>query len=771
MKLSKRILLLIAPVIIISAAASSYIIYASQKDALIKREDSYLQLNMEKLAGHFRQARSFLNSYAYTLTKSDIIRQYFLNAQNPYRELELIENLQETIKVLQAGDSSFSSLAILDSNQDLLYYAENSTDPFAEIDPAILHHVKQKYQTSLAASDINYVLSSQGDGMLVRYEVLDKRTIARPLIKQQDDIFFVVVSVSLDKFNTLRRQIEFDNQTSIFASSEPINTNKGLTQSIKLANDLYITVDPAQFILNNKLQDIWRQLILSFGTSALITVLLLLILLYRYVINPITRLDKQLQQVEKKQRDNIQPLNTNDEMGRLSTRFYDMYNELDNTYRKTKTLAENDHLTKLANRHQFQNYANSILSSPLASCNIWVLYIDLDNFKFVNDQYGHQVGDSLLVEFAEQVTRLCDDFSHQYGTKSLASRLSGDEFAIFICSPNNFKDAAKAFAEQILAPLQGGFKSEFGSFPITASIGVATYPLDGDHIEKLLSNADTAMYQAKRAGKNQFAHYSLDLDKIVQRRSNIERALRSHQYIDEFSLVFMPYLNTQGTEVIGVEALLRWHSEQLGFISPDEFIPIAEQTGLFEEIDRWVIAQSFARFDQLQTAFDIPVQLSINLSSAELSSTKLAMFIEEHAQQYGIPRHLIDFEITETFAADSKGFPLLYKLSKLGYNLAIDDFGSGYTSITQLVQYPVQKIKFDRLFLETLVATNNQNVIKPLIELCHAQSKTVTAEGIETQEMHEWLADQQCDFMQGYYFGKPMDIDQLSTWYQQLKGL
>lgn len=770
MKLSTRILLLIAPVIIISAATSSYIIYASQKDALIKREDSYLQLNMEKLAGHFRQASSFLNSYAYTLTKSDIVRQYFLRSQNPYRELELIDNLQETIQVLQAGDASFASLAILDSNQELLYYAENSTDPFAEIDPAILTHLQQNYQKTLKFSNISYVLNSQGDGMLVRYEVLDKRTIARPLIRQQEDIFFVIVAVSLDKFNTLRKQIEFDNQTSLFVSSKPIHTDKGLTQSIQLANDIYITVDPAQFILNNKLQDIWRQLILSFGTSALITVLLLLILLYRYVINPITRLDKQLQQVEQKQRQNIQPLNSNDEMGRLSSRFYDMYNELNTTYQKTKALAENDHLTKLANRHQFQSYAKNILSDPLVSNNIWVLYIDLDNFKFVNDQYGHHVGDSLLIEFASQITRLCREFNLQYNTKSLASRLSGDEFAIFISSPITFRDAAEIFSEQILAPLQGGFKSEIGTFPITASIGIATYPSDGENLDKLLSNADTAMYQAKRAGKNQFSYYSLDLDKIVQRRSNIERALRSKVYESEFSLVYMPYVNTLGTEVIGVEVLLRWNSEQLGFISPDEFIPIAEQTGLFEEIDCWVIAHSFARFHQLQSSFNGPIQLSINLSSAELSSTKLALFIEEHVQLHSIPRHLIDFEITETFAADSQGFPLLHQLSELGYHLAIDDFGSGYTSITQLVQYPVQKIKFDRLFLEALIETNNKNVIKPLIELCHAQSKTVTAEGIESQEMHQWLAEQQCDFMQGYYFGKPMNIDQLPYWYKQLKG-
>lgn len=766
MKLSTKILLLIAPVILFSAAASSYIIYTNQKSSLIKREDNALQLSMEKLAGHFRQSRSFLNSYSYTLTKSDIVKRYFLVGDNPYRELELIDNLQQTIQLLQDGNESFTGLALLDGNRQLSYYAENSSDPFAEIDPKILKFINDKYLETSATSNISYTQNSQGEGMLVRYEVLDKRTISTPLSYQLDDVFFVVVSVSLDKFNSLRKQIEFEYQTSLFFTSSPVAPESELTQSVKLAPSLYVTVDPAKFILNNKLRSIWNEISFSFALSALITVILLLLLLSRSVINPIARLDRQLQQVEKRQRKNIERLSSNDEIGRLSERFYDMYQELDDTYQQTKILAENDPLTKIANRHQFQSFVNNALPAKDATSNTWILYLDLDNFKFVNDKYGHQVGDSILIAFSERITALCQEYQTHHFAHCMPARLSGDEFVVFITAPAISGNIEHSFSEQLLTPLQQGFVTHSGNFPITVSIGVATYPNDGEDIEKLLSNADTAMYQAKRAGKNQSAYYSRDLDKAIQRQANIERALRDHSSDDEFSLVYMPYMNAKGDTVVGFEVLLRWYSKQLGFVPPDEFIPIAEQTGLFEQVDKWVIEHAFNDFERLQSQFAHPVQLSINLSSAGIEATHLAEFIDHHADVHNIPPHLIDFEITETFESGSQGFPLLNELSRMGYMLAIDDFGSGFTSITQLVQYPTQKIKLDKGFLETLIETNNQNIVKPVIELCHAQGKKVTAEGIETPAMHQWLLEAECDLLQGYYFGKPMPLEELGVWYK-----
>jgi diguanylate cyclase (GGDEF)-like protein len=766
MKLNHRILLLIAPVILFSAAASSYIIYVTQKDALVKRTDSYLQLNMEKLAGHYRQTNSLLSSYAFTLTKSDIIHHYFHQDRNSFRELEIVDNLHQTIHSLQPKEKQFVALSILNSDKKQLYYAERSEDPFATMDPRILYHFSEVYDTTFDISYVGYTEDKHSEGVLLRYDVLDRKTLQTPLSYNQNEIFFVVIYAKLERFNQLRYELEESNKSTIYFSNV-IPKKVGLRQTVELQPGLYANLDPAPYLLQNKLHNIQKELLIAFGISSMLTVFLLLILLYKHVIHPISRLDNQLQEVESNKRRNIEILDSDDEIGRLSLRFYAMYTELEETYRRTKALAENDHLTKLANRHQLQRHAQSILAQEHA--HIWVLYIDLDNFKYVNDKYGHQIGDSLLVNFARHINNLCLDFNKTHQVYGLASRLSGDEFAILLHSPFVQPDCADEFALKLLASIQHRPTSPLGNFPITASIGIATFPHDGIKVDTLLSNADTAMYQAKNAGKNQVAHYSVELDTLVQRRSSIERALRDGHFDNEFSLVYQPYFTCKHRHFAGFEVLLRWESKTLGDISPDEFIPIAEQTGLFGSIDRWVINKTFEQFAMIQSMFEREQKIAINLSSAELNSTELAEYIAERSERYKVNPSAIEFEITETFAAESQSVPLLHELSRLGFGLTIDDFGSGYTSIAQLVQYPVQKIKLDRIFLDTLIASQKQNVIKPLIDLCHSQCMKVTAEGIETEDMHQWLAEYECDYLQGYYFGTPMKVEDLPLWVQTIK--
>ncbi|RSD29964.1 putative bifunctional diguanylate cyclase/phosphodiesterase [Vibrio pectenicida] len=759
MKLSTRVLLLVSPVILISAAFSSYGIYNNQKDALVKRENSYLQLTIEKLAGHFRQSVAILNSYSLTLTKSDIIRHYFNKEDNPYREMELIETLQTTITNLQLNTQNDIAVAILDHSRSPLFYADNQLDPFSKLDKNVHQFVNSNYRQTGNSSFIGFTQNHQGQSILVRYDVLDTDTLMTPLSYNKDHLFFVVVYLSLNKFDQLKHIIEFDNDTSIFFSDYPV-IKSGLTQSVELLPKLYAVLDPAQYLLKEKLDNIEQRLLLFFGASTVITIFILLFLLHNRVISPIIFLDKQLRQVEQRQRQNIIRLNTNDEIGRLSVRFYDMYKELNSSYQKTKAMAENDHLTQLANRYQFQIYVEQAIKDSQQSNQAWILFIDLDNFKYVNDKYGHHVGDSLLIDFAEHIRKLSEKYQQSYNTKCLASRLSGDEFAIFIASSqqNNY---SYNLAQEILDPIQNSKGSPLGNFPITASIGIATYPEDGQDLESLLSNADTAMYQAKRAGKNQIAGYSQELDEIVKRRNQIEQALRNGQFDQEFSLMYQPYFDRSGKNIMGVEALLRWFSPNMGKVSPAEFIPISEKTGIFGKIDRWVILQAFKDFVTLQECFGHPLQLSINLSSAELDSQQLARDIQNAAKKYHVEPNLVDFEITETFATDSQSYSLLHELSIMGFKLAIDDFGSGYTSITQLVEYPVQKIKLDREFLNTLIKTQNQKVIKPLVDLCHSQSMIVTAEGIESISMLNWLAENQCDYMQGYFLSPPLSLSEL----------
>ncbi|KAB1460163.1 putative bifunctional diguanylate cyclase/phosphodiesterase [Vibrio panuliri] len=759
MKLNTRVLLLVAPVILLSAAISSYGIYENQKDALIKRETSYLQLTMEKLAGHFRQSYALVNSYALTLSRSEIVLKYLRNQGNAFIEVDMLNSMQRIINSFQSVSQDSIGIAILDDQYKPRFFADNQKDPFSTIDIRALEYVRLANTLGGNKEHIGFSKNQQGQSILIHYQVIEPKIWNKALPSSGAGNTLFMVYMTLEQFDQLQRLIEFDTDSSIFFTDQAVDKS-GLNQSIELKSGLFATLDPAQYLLEEKLREIKSRLFVFFIGSSIFTLLLLLRLLYHHVTSPLTKLDKQLLELERNQRNNIDRLPNNDEIGRLSERFYSMYQELQSAYQKTKALAENDHLTGLANRYQFQNHVRHRLANNAHCQHAWILYIDLDNFKYVNDKYGHCAGDKLLTNFANHIQTLCQDWQIINHVNCLPARLSGDEFAIFVAAGGH-NNHADTLAQAILDPLVDTSDSPLGNLPITASIGIARYPSDGKSLESLLSNADTAMYQAKRAGKNQVSYYSEKLDSSVRRRTQIERALRSGEFDKEFSLRYQPYYNRSGEQLVGVEALLRWHSPKLGKVAPEEFIPISEQTGIFGNIDRWVIEQAFRDFSGLQAMFEHEIQLSINLSSAELDSKQLAVFIQMMSLQYQVKPHLVDFEITETFATDSQSYSLLHELSTMGFKLAIDDFGSGYTSITQLVEYPVQKIKLDREFLAALIKTDNRKVVKPLVDLCHSQAMIVTAEGIESEDMHNWLADNQCDFMQGYYLSPPVKLSQL----------
>ncbi len=767
MKLSSKVILLIAPVILLSAVISNYIIYSVQKQTLIKREDSYIQLQMEKLAGQFQQANTFVNSYAYTLSKSDVLLDYLINHDNAYRERVLFKRLDETANVLNYGYKGAVNMAILNGNQTPLYYTESEAfGDSRSIDPKVLEYISSSFEQYGKFSHTGFIYNSSGQNILLQYRLVDARTGEQPLIFDRSDAFFIVVTVSLESFSDIKHEIEFDTHSVITFSDKPVSLDIPLAQNIELLPHLYAVLSPAEYLMTNKIDNVWLDLALSFGIAAFVTITLIIFVLYYNVLRPVSRLDKQLKELELKKRDNIEKLETNDEIGRLSAYFFDMYQELNIIYKKTKRLAETDHLTQLANRHRFQQLATLELSSP--SPYLWVIYLDLDNFKYVNDKFGHKAGDDLLKVFSTHIKNACQKFSQQHDAPCFGARLSGDEFAILLSSNYYLPDIPDLLAAELLKPISNLSHSWTNSLPVTASVGIARYPEDGLDITQLLYNADAAMYQAKHAGKNQYAYFSAELNRETQRRLQIEQALRKANVEQEFRLVFQPYMNRSNSMIEGLEVLLRWETKSLGVVAPSEFIPIAEQSGLFDKIDRWVFANAIANYHQLRDIFDKDIILSINLSSSKLHSLEMVEYIHRHCTKNKVESKYIEIEITETFTSEKQGTALLEQLSHLGYQLALDDFGSGYTSLTQLVQYPVQKIKLDQRFLLTLMKTNNEHLIKPIIDLCHAQNKVVTAEGIETNSMYQWLSENQCDLMQGYFLGEPMSIDQLSEWWESI---
>ncbi len=274
MKLSNRVVLLVAPVILISALVSSYIIYSIQKVTLIKREDSYIQLQMEKLAGQFRQANVFLNSYAYTLSKSEVLQDYFVNHDNRYRERQLFKRLDETIEVLSHGYRGDANMAILDGRQDLLYYTENQYyESNGRVDPKILEYVDKSFKTNGDVSHTGFIYNSSGQSILLQYELFDKRTGEHPLSFDPQNVFFVIVSVSLEAFNDIKHEIEFDTHSVITFSEKPIILDIPLAQTIQFLPHFYAILSPAEYLMWNKVDKVWLELALSFGIASFVPLL------------------------------------------------------------------------------------------------------------------------------------------------------------------------------------------------------------------------------------------------------------------------------------------------------------------------------------------------------------------------------------------------------------------------------------------------------------------------------------------------------------------
>lgn len=763
MNLNKRLVLLIIPVTLLSYALAIYNIYQQERSVVADAQQQKITLELSELSGYYNESLTFMKNYLYSLKQRGLISRFLNEEYNEYSELELNESLEDALVEMGLTESSFTSLALLSAQQYPLFYYENSLDPFAAISPLQMEFVKTGVEHKLLSQSgiINY---DSDTALLIKYILIDSRTLMNPLPHQINYSLALVIATDPYLFNKKIQLMNGYYETKIEVTKLLRPLVAETEHRIRLSDGMYIYLQPSAHYNNAKVERILVNLFSAFLIMSILTTAVLLVLIKYYVINPVGKLDRELTELDNHQRDNISYSHAQDEVGRVSRKFFNLYKDLNFAYLQSKQLAENDQLTQLPNRYLFNKNVEQVLAEcKRAETALSIIYIDLDNFKFVNDKYGHDAGDKLLIAFSQQLQSLVAEQPSQYNFYCQATRLSGDEFAIAV-SADNLPALEVLLTDAILEWFKFGYQIDLGTYPVTASIGIGRYPEHGSTLDQLISKADSAMYQAKKQGKNQLCYYSQTLDAQIQRVKQVESELRKQPFDREFSLVYMPFVAGKDKSLKGFEALVRWHSPTLGFVGPDEFIPIAENIGLYQEVDRWVIRHAMANYHAISAHVGNDFQLSINISSANLNSATLADEIIALAQEYQVAADCIEFEITETFEAGQYHDLLLAKLREYGFNLAIDDFGSGYTSITQLVQYPVQKIKFDRLFLNTLIAEDKQQIIKPLIDLCHSQSMLVTAEGIENEAMSTWLTDYQCDLLQGYHYGQPMTLAKIPTW-------
>ncbi|HEX5345237.1 MAG TPA: EAL domain-containing protein [Duganella sp.] len=421
-------------------------------------------------------------------------------------------------------------------------------------------------------------------------------------------------------------------------------------------------------------------------------------------------------------------------------------------------IAHHDVLTGLPNRVLLQDrLAQAVAFANRSGKPLWVMLIDLDRFKFVNDSLGHKAGDQLLKTVAQ---RLQDSVRES----DTVARLSGDEFVAILAEYP--EEASHDVAQRIMRAVTQPAMLEGKEFFVTCSIGVAVYGADGTSAQRLIEHADIAMYRAKKLGRNNTQFYEPAMNEEARERLRIESALRNALVRQEFVLHYQPQVDLQSGRVIGMEALLRWQHPELGMVAPQRFIGLAEETGLIVEIGAWVLRTACAQARSWMDDGHGMLRIAVNLSPRQFSEPQLLSSISTVLEETGLPPACLDIELTEgLFMHDvAQAVELLHKLKALGLALSIDDFGTGYSSFSYLRHFPIDVLKIDRSFVSDIGEDDEAAIVVSIIALAHNLKLRVIAEGVETESQVDYLRRHGCDEMQGYYFSPPLpaaDFEQL----------
>jgi diguanylate cyclase len=425
-------------------------------------------------------------------------------------------------------------------------------------------------------------------------------------------------------------------------------------------------------------------------------------------------------------------------------------------------LAEHDSLTGLPNRLLFAKRLEQCLKSKIDNeYTFAVLFLDLDRFKSINDFFGHEIGDKLLI----QIAKCIKDCTREYDT---IARQSGDEFLIILDKVTDF-DEIRSIANNIIATFQTSFVIDDYDINTSISIGIAVYPNHGDAPEALIKNADTAMYRAKEKGKNLVEFYDEDMGRGLSKKLLLEKCLYSALERNELELYYQPQFTMSTGELVGMEALLRWNHPELGIISPKEFITLAEETGLIIPIGEWVIREACNQAKKWHDNGAL-LKVGVNLSPRQFVQDDLVLLISNILKETGLNPNYLDLEIIENIALYNEEYVIekLNLLKKLGVKISIDDFGTGYSSLSYMKRLSFDTIKIANPFIVQIEdASNDISIVSAIIALGKSLNVNVIAEGVETKLQWDILKKMECDEMQGYYMGKPVQVKLFEEQYLQ----
>ena len=510
-----------------------------------------------------------------------------------------------------------------------------------------------------------------------------------------------------------------------------------------------------QDVLNKQLLN---NLVISIAVLAL--VFIVSYFLARYIVRPINQILLKVDEIAKGNFGEQVVIERRDELGLLanqvnvmSVNLLDYTDELKKKNEEIQYHAYYDFLTGLPNLRLFNKTALE-LASLSDKKTMAFLFLDLDRFKFINDLLGHSAGDDILRAVTNRISSLLKE-------DEMMSRIGGDEFILLL--PNASSEAANDMAKTILKELESPFLYEGNELFITSSVGISMYPTDGDSIEDVIKNADIAMYRAKEQGRNNHQFYTSDMNDWIHRRAILEKGMRQALEHNEFALFYQPKVDINTGRVTGSEALIRWRHPQLGVISPEEFIPLAEETGLIVSIGEWVLRTACKQNRKWQGLGLPKMGVSINLSPRQFQQANLVEMVSKVLNETGLEPEYLELEITETIAMYNESYVIakLRALKNLGVKIAIDDFGTGYSSLSYLKKFPFHTLKIDKSFIRDIEDDSDDNkIITTIIAMAHNLKVNVIAEGVETAEQLQFLQQQKCNEVQGYLFSKPLSVEE-----------
>ncbi len=438
--------------------------------------------------------------------------------------------------------------------------------------------------------------------------------------------------------------------------------------------------------------------------------------------------------------------------------------------KEIRYLAFYDSLTGLANRMLFMDRLNEAIKKAVRKGNRFaLLFLDLDHFKRVNDTLGHQAGDLLLQGVAENIRKIIrksDSATRLTPLKKkelLVARFGGDEFSILISDIREPDDAAQV-ARRLLNSIPTTYQLDsHEEVSVTTSIGISVFPEDGNTAEDLLKHADMAMYHAKSRGRNTYQFFTETMNQVVLERFSIERDLKKALENGEFILYYQPKLRLSDKKITSAEALIRWNHPRQGMIPPGKFIPVAEESKIIIDINRWVFKEACRQVKKWKTSGRDDLSVSVNLSGYKLNSQNIVKYLKDTLTSVGLDSKSIEIEITENILLKEtkETISTFNAIKALGFKIAMDDFGTGYSSLSYITSFPVDTLKIDRSFvMNAMSEQNNQVIIKAIIAMGHSLGKKIIAEGIETEDQYHFLKECGCDEGQGFFFHHPVPADE-----------